>query len=45
MYWETLGDRGMTALKHAVKQRNTSIVRLLLEHGADVNAQTSNDEE
>jgi hypothetical protein len=28
----------MTALMNAVKQRNTSIVRLLLEHGAEANA-------
>jgi hypothetical protein len=31
---------GSTALKQAVKQKNESMVRLLLEHGADVNAKT-----
>jgi ankyrin repeat protein len=29
---------GRTALKRAVKERHKSIVRLLLEHEADVNA-------
>ncbi len=31
---------GSTALKQAVKKNNESMVRLLLKHGADVNAKT-----
>ena len=35
---------GSTALLYAVKQGNDSIVRLLLEHGADVHAEILDEE-